>query len=159
MPQANLPQLASLMSTQLEMSQQLEDALDRERTAIGAHDSGALEAVVEEKNRLLHRLNKLDGEREALLLQSGYADGAEGLQAYLASHDQDGELNALWETLTQHARRCRDKNRINGGLVDVSLNAVRQALQLLRGETEGTAVYDPRGQAIGTANQRSLAKA
>lgn len=159
MPHATLPQLASLMQTQLEMSQQLEDALDRERTAIGAHDSGALETIVEEKNRLLSRLHKLDGEREALLLQAGYADGAEGLQAYLIAHDQDGELNSLWQTLTRHARRCRDKNRVNGGLVDVSLNAVRQALQLLRGETGDAAVYDPRGQAVGGANQRSLAKA
>lgn len=151
--------LAELLRTELDLTRQLETVLERERAAIAGRDAAALEGIVEDKQRLVQRLAHLAGEREARLVAAGHARDRDGLHSFLAAHDAGGELRALWSQVEAAARACREKNRVNGGLLDLSLQAVRQALGLLRGEDEPPAVYGPRGRAPAAVGRRSLAKA
>lgn len=151
--------LTELLGAELDLTRRLDAALERERAAIARHDVEALEEVVQDKRRLVQRLSHLAGEREARATAAGYSPDGEGLRRFLAARDTDGRLMALWSQLEAAARTCREKNRINGGLLDLSLQAVRQALELLRGGDATAAVYGPRGDAPVVTAQRTLAKA
>ena len=153
-----LSDLPALLRTELELAQQLEETLDRERAAIAAGTAEALEGVLGDKNRLIVRLTHLGGERDAALLRAGCSTDSEGVRTLLLQQAGDDELLDLWTAVTEAGRRCREKNRANGGLVEVSLHAVRQALGVLRGADE-TPLYGPAGRALAEGNSRSLAKA
>lgn len=154
----SLSALTALLRTELELAGQLESTLDQERAAIAAGTAEALESVLGEKNRLIARLTHLGGEREAALLRAGCTADLDGVRSLLDRHGADGDLLGLWSEVTEAGRRCREKNRVNGGLVEVSLQAVRQALGLLRGDDQAP-VYGPAGRALSEPSSRPLAKA
>ena len=88
-------------------------------------------------------IEKLDAQRRALCPTSNVA----GIAATVAER---------WRALMELMARCRTANEVNGHIINVRRNQVRQLLDIVRG---GPAItYDPQGKTFAKA-LRALARA
>lgn len=146
----NAPLLAemddALGATLAEMHQAvaaLTDALERERHALLSADVDALNAAGGTKQKLIQRLEQLDGERVQLLRAMPL-----------------GDAHAIvWQQILDGLRTCRDVNQRNGGVVSQRLGHVRQALAILTGRSADGGVYGRSGQLHSQARSQALAEA
>ncbi|MGD8643039.1 MAG: flagellar protein FlgN [Chromatiales bacterium] len=158
--QGSRKQLLELLREQNRVAADLSAALDNERALIATRDEAGLEQAVRDKAELVARLESLEIERlgqvQALTGQPGDRADFESVAAEL---DTSGELGRLWRSLAALSLSCREKNLANNNLVTLSLQAVGEALAILRGGESPTATYDPLGRTVSGGDSRSLAKA
>lgn len=153
-------QLIDLLQRQARVAADLSAALDTERGLIATRDEGGLRQAVSEKAQLVARLESLEAERVKVVASIARADGIERDFDVLATElDPSGHLTHLWNSLAELALSCREKNLINNNLVTLSLQAVGEALTILRGGEPQAALYDPLGRCVSGGGSRSLAKA
>jgi len=144
------------------------DALSRmlgifggERIALSHREFDALPGYAEEKAALVAQLETRDGECRALLESAGFDAKSTGIEQYLREHDakQIAPLPDLWRQLSALLAECRDQNRINGGIIELSRQHIELSLALVRGcDTDGSG-YDPKGKTHYHPPSHSLAKA
>ncbi len=117
----------------LPLAQELEVVLENEYQALQKQDLPAFEALQVGKNQLLTQLTQLCPEPEAL------------------------KNNPHWVDFIDCMRRCRDAHQRNAIIIDRKLNAIRGAIQSLRGGTitNSVEVYDRLGKLARTARGRS----
>lgn len=115
-----------------------------------------LEAVLlEEQRALLDRDPEQlieSAERKRMLL-------LELQDAALALADLPQADSAMRDRIEKSFERCRQLNQINGGLVAASRGATEKALDVLRGDSHGTSLYDSHGDARAAGGTRPLAQA
>ena len=124
--------------------EQLADALQTERSALGTADVEALNQAGASKHALMMRLEQLDSERVQL-----------GHSAPGASH----ALAPLWQQVLQSLRACQQLNQRNGYLVSIRLQQVRKALAVLTGNDTEPSVYSRGGELRTSLRSQTLAEA
>jgi flagella synthesis protein FlgN len=154
-----LARLAELLQVELELTRDLARELEREREAITLQRNPDLGQRIEAKQRLLGRIEQMEGERARLLTACGLPTDQEGLARELTGADPSGRLGQLWAALTESARECRERNDVNAGLVALSLRGIEQALRIIRGQDAQATVYDTRGRTVASGAARTLVKA
>lgn len=139
----------------------LQEALQAEAEALKQRDIAVIEQAVANKREVALSLDRLAHEQTALLLSSGFTGDAEGMQAFLASHDApEADLGAQWSRLESLMQECRRLNEINGIVVQQSQQFVQQIIHALRGqENPATRLYDPLGRAVTDTASRPISKA
>ncbi|MHB1240787.1 MAG: flagella synthesis protein FlgN [Gammaproteobacteria bacterium] len=151
--------LARLLQEQLEAASRLNALLDQEQNALTQVDPTTVETLTVDKQQHLEQLEDWERRRLQLLASAGYAPGNPGMTAFLHANDPDGVLSAKWEELLTLVRACRDRNRRNGGILEMSRIRIQQALDILRGQLPGGSGYGPKGKPLGHNQRRSIAKA
>ncbi len=154
-----LPEIRRLLSEQLEGTRRLNDLLEEEHAALARLESATVEKLAAEKQHELEALEIRERERLRLLAAAGYAPDQAGMTAFLHGHDPHGELTRQWEALLEEVRRCRQANRRNGGILELSRVRIQQALEILRGQLPAAGGYGPKGKSIGYPSRRTIAKA
>lgn len=145
---------------EIECAQLLLQSLDLEYTALTEQHTEALEEVVREKQEKIQRLESYSIHREKLLSQfQGVTITLSGKNKnYQFSSDE--ELTNLWNKLVEIAETCRDKNRINGSIVEVFSKQSKHALEILHGilpsSSSVSELYNNAGQTIKSSDKRSL---
>lgn len=151
--------LGPLLNQTMDGARQLLGVLDVERDALVRRDLNALAAAARDKQRLSLELEKLGARQRGLLDAAGLRADKEGLWGFLES-ERDERLQEQWLELTNVLDQCRLKNRINGGIIEVSRRFSGQVLELLRGSTGTGRLYGPGGETQpGRTGRRSLAQA
>lgn len=97
--------------------------LNEEREALVSRDLPALHLAVEEKRRLVERLEGLDGDQHRLVRTESDAG------------DQAGRV--LRQRLGQLIAECHVQNRINGTIILRSRQSIAEMTRLLTGEPAG----------------------
>lgn len=159
MSSAIRPALARLLQEQLDAAGRLNTLLEQEQNALTQVDPATVETLAAEKQQLLERLEDRERQRLELLASAGYAPGNPGMTAFLRANDPDGVLGAKWDRLLSEVRRCRDQNRCNGGILEMTRVRLQHALDILRGQLPGGPGYGPKGKPVGHNERRSIAKA
>lgn len=154
-----LPAVRRLVRTQLEGTRRLNALLEKEHTALAQLDAAAMTTLADQKQTELDALEGHERERLALLSGAGYAPDQAGMAAFLHAHDHDGDLLRQWNELLEEVRRCRQANRCNGGILEVSRARIQQALEILRGQLPDAGGYGRAGKSVGYPNRRTIAKA
>lgn len=152
------PAIQHLVREQLAGTRRLNTLLEQEHAALARLDTAAMETLAGEKQQALDLLERQERERLALLAGAGYTPDRAGMSAFLRSHDPNRELSSLWEALLEEVRRCREANRRNGGILEVSRARIQQALEILRGQLPDAGGYGPAGRSVGYPNRRTIAK-
>ena len=153
-------QLFRVLQDQNRVTAELSAALDLERNLIAARDDAGLEQAVRDKAALIARLESLEAERLRIVQVVAGSEATDSDFEVLARElDTQGEMLKLWRSLGELALACREKNLANGNLITLSLQAVGEALSILRGGEPGAALYDPLGRTVAEGDSRSLAKA
>jgi flagellar biosynthesis/type III secretory pathway chaperone len=135
--------LEDLLDREIELARGLAATLADEKAALTGTSPLQLERTVAEKLRVLATIEKLEEERRALCA----VPNAPGIAATVLER---------WRALMELMAGCRSANDINGHIIHVRQNQVRQLIDIVRG---GPAVtYDPHGKTFAKA-LRALARA
>jgi flagellar biosynthesis/type III secretory pathway chaperone len=135
--------LEDLLDREIELARGLAATLADEKAALTGTSPLQLESTVAEKLRVLAAIEKLEEERRALCA----VPNAPGIAATVLER---------WRALMELMAGCRSANDINGHIIHVRQNQVRQLIDIVRG---GPAVtYDPHGKTFAKA-LRALARA
>lgn len=146
--------LAGVIEETRDRAERLLELLVAERAALRAGDAGEIESIAGRKLVLVDALETLAERQRCLLGEAGLATPGD-----LAGHPALADLAAEWARVQDRLRRCRDANRVNGGIVDLSQRFTRQVLGYLNGVPQGATLYGPSGQTRSVAVKGSVATA
>ncbi len=137
--------LEDLLGREIAAAQSLAQTLAAERAALTGDSPEAVKEKAAEKIGLLGSIEELEGERRTLWGTSG-SDGA----AF-------GHIVAeRWRALMEIMAGCRIANDVNGHIIHIRQNQIRQLFDIVRGGAPTT--YGPQGKTL-TRTLRALARA
>lgn len=148
--------LSRMLESGIEAASMLGTHLAAERTALEQHDAAALEIAARDKQHGLLTLELLENERFALLNECGYKDDQDGMREMQTWCDQDGVLEARWQSYLAVAKECQQANLTNGAIMRLRHQQIASALAALSGSSPQT--YGPSGKS-GNGGSRALAEA
>jgi flagellar biosynthesis/type III secretory pathway chaperone len=154
-------EIKQILQTEVECVHLLLKSLELEYEALAEHHSATLEEVVRDKQEKIQQLEVVSRQREKLLASFDNANTNvdAGENKHYQFHDNK-ELADLWDELVNVAEECREKNRVNGSIVELVSRQSRHALDILRGIAPDTSaaseIYDNAGHTKSFANKRSL---
>ena len=154
-------QIRQVFLREIECAQMLLQSLELEYGALAEHHTTALEEVVRVKQERIQQLELISRQREKLLTDfNGVNIIKNNEQSQNYQFDADEQLSGLWHDLVDIAEKCREKNRINGSIVELVSKQSRHALDILQGilpdSSSVSELYDNAGQTTKSANKRSL---
>jgi flagellar biosynthesis/type III secretory pathway chaperone len=120
---------------------QLTGLLDHEHGLLAAGDVVSLGAAINERQRCVGRIARVDEERRALCRTLNFTLDAKGLESLLRWCDPAGTLSARWSECAAAATRCRMLNDRNGAMVSTQLQHVRVRLGTLIQNGRETLTY------------------
>lgn len=124
---------------------QLSALLEHEHGLLAAGDVTNLNAAINERQRCVGRIARIDEERRAMCSALKVSADAKGLEALLRWCDPQGTLASRWAECAAAATRCRVLNDRNGALVTTQLQHVRARLGALLQSTRETLTYHRNG--------------
>ncbi len=143
MNQETRRRLEALLDSEIEAARLLSTHLAAERCALTGDSAEAVRQRAAEKVRLLENLEGLERGRRELD------------PAFAAAHDA-GPFAHRWQELMKLIAQCRAANEVNGYIIHVRQNQIRQLMTIVRGAPPVT--YGPQGNTIAKA-WRTLAQA
>lgn len=154
-------QIRQVFQREIECAQMLLQSLDLEYSALAEQHTAALEEVVRVKQERIQQLESISRQREKLLAAySGVnlISNDEHNKSYQFSTND--KLASLWKELVTIAEKCREKNRINGSIVELVSKQSRHALDILQGILPDSAtaseLYDNAGHTTKSSDKRSI---
>jgi len=145
---------------EINCARMLLQSLDLEYDALAKQHADALEEVVRDKQERINQLELISRQREKLLAPFKVPATDDDEQANQYQFGDNVQLNKLWDELVDIAEKCRDKNRVNGSIVELVSRQSRHALDILHGilpnSSSMSELYDNTGQATRSSNKRSL---
>lgn len=148
--------LAELVHEELELLEQLYKLLEEERGVIASGDLTALQRSTGLRQERVAALAQTEAQRHSLCTMHGQSPDATGLERLLKWCDVRGELATPLRECRERALKCRQLNDRNGLMVTARLQRVDERLRTLRGRTDRTATYGPRGDLAMPATGRVL---
>jgi flagellar biosynthesis protein FlgN len=121
------------------------ELLEHEHGLLLAGDSVALSAAINERQRCVGRIQRVDDERRAMCRALNLTLDPPGLEKLLRWCDPAGSLSSRWAECAAAANRCRMLNDRNGALVGTQLHHVRARLGVLIQQGRETLTYRPNG--------------
>ena len=157
-------EIKQILQTEVECARLLLKSLELEYEALAEHHSAVLEEVVRDKQEKIQQLEAISRRREKLLASfegvNADAEADQNQQNKRYQFNDNQQLTELWSELINVAEECREKNRVNGSIVEQVSRQSRHALDILRGIAPDTSaaseLYDNAGQTKSYANKRSL---
>jgi flagellar biosynthesis/type III secretory pathway chaperone len=143
MTQDSRRHLEDLLDREIELARSLAATLAAEQSALTGDSPAAVEQKAAEKIQVLQSIEKLEVERHALCPGPTNA----GIAATVAER---------WRALMELMAGCRTANEVNGHIIHVRQNQIRQLIDIVRGGPALT--YDPQGKTLAKA-LRALARA
>lgn len=140
--------LEELLDREIDAARRLSSALVAERAALTGDTAETVHELAAQKIRLLEDIEVLEAERRSLWAPPGDADpGNAGLVATVAER---------WRALMALMAGCRTANEVNGHIIHIRQNQIRQLIDIVRGGAPVT--YGPQGRTFARA-LRALARA
>ncbi len=154
-------EIQQVLQREIECARKLMQSMDLEYQALAEQHADALENVVRDKQERIQQLELMSRQREKLLVSiNGEAVTNDSKHSKKDQFGGNKLLTGLWNELVEIAEKCREKNRVNGSIVELVSIQSRHALDILYGILPDTSsmseLYDNTGQATKSANKRSL---
>lgn len=133
-------ELSRFLTEERRLLNELERLLGAEREALQASSSPEqLEEACAIRQTCMNALLRLQEERNAWLVTSGFTGDAAGLLQLIRACDTHGDLPPRWAECASLAKRCRELNNQNGALVASRMRRVQGVLDILMGQAVETA--------------------
>ena len=157
---AGLENIATLLKLEHSLCQQLHQALVAEYDALKQRDHESFDEIVLKKQEYA---SKLDDNEKALfdvLASEGFGHSQEGLQAFMDSltdKPDPHDIKTIWSELHPVLQECQKQNQVNGRILNLSLINVQQAVNLLKGQSGNSGMYNNSGKVDGQDDNHSIA--
>jgi flagellar biosynthesis protein FlgN len=138
-------QISKLITEETTGLTQLIGLLEHEHGLLVAGDTVALSAAINDRQRCVGRIARVDEERRDLCRALNLPMDPTGLESLLRWCDPDGTLSSRWAECAAAANRCRMLNDRNGALVGTQLQHVRARLGALIQAGRETLTYRANG--------------
>lgn len=135
--------LEDILDREITVARSLAENLAAERSALTGVSSQAVEQRAAEKVHILQTIETLEAQRRALC-------------AHPADPGLAATVSERWRSLMEIMAGCRTANEINGHIIHVRQNQIRQLIDIIRGGQPTT--YGPQGKTFAKA-LRALARA
>jgi flagella synthesis protein FlgN len=136
--------LEDLLDREIEVARLLSATLTGERSALIGDASAAVQNKTAEKIQLLETIERLEIERRALCAAAGM-----GVAGNTADASEPATVADRWRALMELMAGCRTANEVNGYIIHVRQNQIRQLMDIVRGASPLT--YGPHGKTFGNA--------
>jgi flagellar biosynthesis/type III secretory pathway chaperone len=143
--------LEDLLDREIVVARQLSSTLAAERSALTGDAPDAVLQQAAEKVQLLGTIERLESERRDICtaaMPSGEPNADDSGMAAM--------LGERWRALMELMAGCRAANEVNGYIIRVRQNQIRQLMDIVRGASP--VIYGPQGKTFATA-LRALARA
>lgn len=148
------------LEDEIKYAEALLELLAGERDALATNNGDAIEQLALQKRTLAEQLETSAGRRSSHLLEhTGIA--AVDMHDFIENNpstENAPQLKALWEQLVDLLNQCRDKNRLNGSILDMSQRAIKQTIAVLQGHGHANELYGRAGKTVSTASGHSLTR-
>jgi flagellar biosynthesis/type III secretory pathway chaperone len=146
--------LEELLDREIDVARLLSINLAAERSALTGDSPDTVRQKAAEKVQLLATIEQLESERRALCAAAvpsvaGSESGAKDFGIATA-------LGGRWRSLMELMAGCKTANEVNGYIIRVRQNQIRQLMNIVRGASP--AIYGPQGKTFAKA-PRALARA
>ncbi len=154
-------ELADILSGEELCLSRLQRSLEQEKRALENRQLGALEEAVKEKESALAEAAELHRRRANLLEQHGFSNDESGIRRCIeqCAPSLSRELRPLWGRLHDLIRSCRDQNLVNGQILELNRQSLRQTLEILTQGAGTVELYTPQGRSTHQPGSAPLAKA
>lgn len=141
----------------------LENLLVQEHAAIVANDLNGLSGLLEQKLDTSQQLSRTEQAIHTALSALGLSLDNDGMKSYLAQlppSEKSKNTLSSWQQVCDLANACREKNVVNGRIIDANKQAAEELLRILKGQKpEDKNSYGPSGHAVSSTDSITLAKA
>lgn len=131
--------IEDLLDREIEVARLLSATLAAERNALTGDSPDAVRQNAAEKVRLLGAIERLESERRALCTAAAPSDF--GIAAALGER---------WRSLMELMAGCKTANEVNGYIIRVRQNQIRQLMDIVRGAAS-VVTYGPQGKTFANA--------
>jgi len=138
-------QMSRLITEESTGLAQLTGLLEHEHSLLTSGDITGLQAAINERQRCVGRIARVDEERRALCRALNLPLNAKGLERLLRWCDSQGSLSNRWAECAAAAAHCRMLNDRNSALVSTQLHHVRTRLETLLQSSRDTLTYRRNG--------------
>ena len=145
------------LSMQLERNtvEKLTVILQQEQDALVEGEDDRLETFAFDKTELLRHLAGLAEKRNRHLASRGLIPDREGMEAWLADN-ADAKILAAWRDSLRFAKTAQQINQTNGEMLVMRQQHNQQALAVLLGAADASALYGPKGLTSRFSGRRPL---
>jgi len=151
--------LKQIMKDELRCSDELLEILYKEREALTGKDPDVVRQIAADKQEAAAQLETYSRMRNEHLLNHGFDDEHDALDKVIVAYPEAASLTTVRNKLQVILEQCKKQNQINGSILDGSQRGIRQALNILRGQTAPTEVYTKSGTTSHQAQTSTLTKA
>ncbi len=152
------PKLHETLAATRECSQRLLDILQEEELVLRSADADEIDRITTAKQALILEMESHQRAQDSFLAAHNLPPGPQSMERYLKTLPAEAPERAAWGELQALVSQCRIRNEINGSIVGLSRNHVRQALEILKGSPETGTIYGPDGEALSATRTNPLAK-
>lgn len=138
---------------------QLLELIDLEFTALSDRNLVDLEAILTKKQPLLALLGQHGAQRSQWLVDQQLSPDLAGLEAAASRAEQGESILEQARLLEAELDRCRTANERNGRLIRANQSTLGGMLKILQGKDDTPGLYDNRGGAARSNQQRPLSQA
>ncbi len=140
-------ELADILSEEELCLSRLKTSLEQEQTALEKRRGEALEEAVQHKRAALEETARLHRRRSTLLKQYGFPDDEAGVLQCIerCNPSLSRELRPLWKRLHTLIEQCRDRNLVNGRILELNRTALQQTLAILTNGMQPVELYSSQG--------------
>jgi flagellar biosynthesis/type III secretory pathway chaperone len=143
----------SLLKQETSLLAELHDVLLKELDALKERNSDLITEISKEKTLMLDKLGMFDNQR----------------QLYIESEEHDFEINhettsfsnevkLLNNEIQESLNKCKQQNKINGGVIEISQLFNEKILDIYYGNADKQTTYSAEGRNRSNINQHSLAR-
>jgi len=133
-----LKPMVAVLSAMLREHEALLDAAKRKKTALIGNDNAGLNGIVKQEVEHLHRIEKLEGERQGMSKLLAARLGlpvpeltVTKMSAIAGTPEEREEILRLSNALTAVIGELKERNELNKQLIEQSLDFVRGSIELL----------------------------
>jgi flagellar biosynthesis/type III secretory pathway chaperone len=153
-------EIAILLGKQRDAMKNMLEILEQEYQALKKNDINLFDTILEKKHLQTRELETLESQLTPLLSLMGGKIDRQQLENYIQNIDNEHAKHAaqtVWEELLGVLKRCNEQNKINHKIIESSRIHIRQALDILRGETGIPRLYSASGKEKTDAHGGSIA--
>ncbi|MFZ5843294.1 MAG: flagella synthesis protein FlgN [Pseudomonadota bacterium] len=151
-------QLQLALRQETAIAQRLYEVMAQEQSALQRMDTSSIQALAQEKSRLLAALDEQLSQRQRLVPNGQQPGALDALIARLPAPIASN-LKQLADQLRELMLRCHTQNELNGRIIAASRRSVERSLSLLRGQQPDAVLYTPNGAATRLGPARRFASA
>lgn len=143
----------SLLKQEISLLDELHDVLIKELVALKERNTDLITELSEEKTTMLDKLGMLDNQRQLYL---------ENEKHHYEIHDEktsfSNEVKLLNIEIQDYLKKCKQQNKINGGVIEISQLFNEKILDIFYGNTDKQTTYSAEGRNKSNVDQHSLAR-